>query len=215
MASKLDNEVPDYTWKIILVGNKRVGKTSITNRYIKDSFEEEYKSSQVIEYQKKNMTIEGTEKWAQMHIWDTLGQEKFKHLAPIFFRKSVGAFLVYDVTNRDSFLALDGWKEQLNNSTESKIVVMLVGNKVDMGDKKVITTDMGQDYARQTGWGFAEVSAKTNVGIDAAFKSLITNIYAEVNAKHVISNPNAQGDKNVQLGKDKPKTTGQEKKKCC
>ena len=215
MASNLDNEVPDYTWKIILVGNKRVGKTSITNRYIKDSFQEEYKSSQVIEYQKKNMTIEGTDKWTQMHIWDTLGQEKFKHLAPIFFRKSVGAFLVYDVTNRDSFLALDGWKEQLNNSTESKIVVMLIGNKVDMSDQKVITTDMGQDYARQNGWGFAEVSAKTNVGIDAAFKSLITNIYAEVNAKHVIANPNAAADKNVQLGKDKPKNSEKKDKKCC
>ena len=215
MASNLDNEVPDYTWKIILVGNKRVGKTSITNRYIKDSFQEEYKSSQVIEYQKKNMTIEGTDKWTQMHIWDTLGQEKFKHLAPIFFRKSVGAFLVYDVTNRDSFLALDGWKEQLNNSTESKIVVMLIGNKVDMSDQKVITTDMGQDYARQNGWGFAEVSAKTNVGIDAAFKSLITNICAEVNAKHVIANPNAAADKNVQLGKDKPKNSEKKDKKCC
>ena len=58
---------------------------------------------------------------------------------------------------------------------------MLIGNKVDMQDKKVISTDMGQDYARQNGWGFAEVSAKENIGIDAAFKSLITNIYAEVN----------------------------------
>ena len=151
-----------------------------------------------------------------MHIWDTLGQEKFKYLAPIFFRKSVGAFLVYDVTNRDSFLALDGWKDQLNNSTESKIVVMLIGNKVDMADQKVITTDMGQDYARQNGWGFAEVSAKTNVGIDAAFKSLITNIYAQVNAKHVIQNPNAQVDKNLQLEKDaQKKENGEKKKGCC
>ena len=120
-----------------------------------------------------------------MHIWDTLGQEKFKSLAPIFFRKSVGAFLVYDVCNKDSFLALDGWREQLQNTGDEKIVVMLIGNKVDLPDK-VITTDMGQDYARQNGWGFAEVSAKSNIGIEAAFKSLIANVYAQVNAKHQI-----------------------------
>ena len=111
MASQLNNEVPDYTWKIILCGNKKVGKTSITNRYVKNTFAEEYKSSQQCEFMKKNLGIEGTDKWTQLHIWDTLGQEKFKALAPIFFKKSVGAFLVYDVTDKDSFLALEGWKQ--------------------------------------------------------------------------------------------------------
>jgi len=60
---------------------------------------------------RKDLRIEGTDKWTQLHIWDTLGQEKFKSLAPIFFRKSVGAFLVYDVTNEESFHALEGWRE--------------------------------------------------------------------------------------------------------
>ena len=137
MAEQLSEEVPDYTWKIILVGNKKVGKTSITNRYVKDEFAEEYKSSQELKYLRKNMTIEGTDKWTQLHIWDTLGQEKFKSLAPVFFRKSVGAFLVYDVTNKESFLALESWKEQLNNTNDTKIVVMLVGNKVDLPNKQV------------------------------------------------------------------------------
>ena len=87
------------------------------------------------------MTIEGTDKWTQLHIWDTLGQEKFKSLAPVFFRKSVGAFLVYDVTNKESFLALESWKEQLNNTNDTKIVVMLVGNKVDLPNKQVTSED--------------------------------------------------------------------------
>ena len=64
-----------------------------------------------------------------------MGQEKFKSLAPVFFRKSVGAFLVYDVTNKESFLGLEGWRSQLANTAESKIVVMLIGNKVDLPDK--------------------------------------------------------------------------------
>lgn len=87
------------------------------------------------------MTIEGTDKWSQLHIWDTLGQEKFKSLAPVFFRKSVGAFLVYDVTNKDSFLALESWKEQLNNTSDTKIVVMLLGNKVDLPNKQVTSEE--------------------------------------------------------------------------
>ena len=178
--SKLANEVPDYTWKVILVGNKKVGKTSITNRFVNNKFNEEYKSSQEIQFQRKNLAIEGSDKWTQLHIWDTLGQEKFKSLAPVFFRKSFGAFLVYDVTNKESFLALESWKAQLSNTAESKIVVMLIGNKVDLPEKEV-SSEMGQEFARTNGWGFMEVSAKTDIGIQAAFKSLITNIYAQVN----------------------------------
>lgn len=65
--------MPDYTWKIILVGNKKVGKTSITNRFCNNTFDEEYKSSQEVQFTRKNLTIEDTDKWTQLHIWDTLG----------------------------------------------------------------------------------------------------------------------------------------------
>ena len=78
---------------------------------------------------------------AQLQIWDTLGQEKFKSLAPVFFHKSVGAFLVYDVNDKESFLALEGWKEQLNNTNDTKIVVILVGNKVDLLNQQVTSED--------------------------------------------------------------------------
>ena len=190
MADQLANEVPDFTWKIILVGNKKVGKTSITNRYVNNKFSEEYKSSQDVQFQRKNQPIEGTDKWAQLHIWDTLGQEKFKALAPVFFRRSVGCFLVYDVTNRDSFNALQGWIDQINASSEDKIIVMLLGNKSDLPDKAV-TSDEGLEFAKQNGYGFMEVSAKGDINISAAFKSLITNVYAAVNKKHLIENPQA------------------------
>lgn len=173
--------MPDYTWKVILVGNKKVGKTSITTRFVNNQFDEEYKSSQSVQFMRKDLTIDGTDKWTQLHIWDTLGQEKFKSLAPIFFRKSVGAFLVYDVTNAESFHALEGWNQQIKNDAESKIVVMLIANKVDLPDK-VITSEMGAEYARQNGMGFLEVSAKTDLNITASFRNLISSIYAASNA---------------------------------
>lgn len=70
---KLNDESPDFQWKLILVGNKRVGKTSISNRYCTDTFNEDQQSSQHLQFQKKNLDIAGTNKWAQLHIWDTLG----------------------------------------------------------------------------------------------------------------------------------------------
>ena len=85
----------------------------------------------------------------------------------------------------------------MNNTSDTKIVVMLLGNKMDLPNK-VVSTEEGQEYARAAGWGFMEVSAKSNIGIDAAFKSLITNVYAQVNQKHIISNPGTE-DK-IQLG---------------
>ena len=173
---KLNDESPDFQWKLILVGNKRVGKTSISNRYCTDTFNEDQQSSQHLQFQKKNLDIAGTNKWAQLHIWDTLGQEKFKSMAPIFFRRSVGAFLVYDVTNMESFLALQSWHEQINNNADGKIVVMLLGNKCDLPNK-VVTSQMGQEFAKSHGMGFMEVSAKSDIGVKAAFTSLASAIY--------------------------------------
>ena len=95
---------------MIVVGNKRVGKTSITNRCVFDEFNENSQSTRVVQVVPKVFKIPGTDgRTAQLHIWDTLGQEKFMSLAPLFFRRSVGAFLVYDVSNMESFLAIDKW----------------------------------------------------------------------------------------------------------
>ena len=103
MMENFDKDCPDFNYKIILVGHERVGKTSVTNRFVNDMFNEKEASSKTVQIQRKIVKIESTTKWAQLHIWDTLGQEKFKALAPLFFRKAVGAFLVYDCSSRKSF----------------------------------------------------------------------------------------------------------------
>jgi Ras-related protein Rab-11A len=102
-------ECPDFNWKIIVVGHARVGKTSITNRYVNDNFNDNEKQTRVVQISKKTVKIEDSEKIVQIHIWDTLGQEKFMALAPLFFRKAIGALLVFDVTKKESFDQLDLW----------------------------------------------------------------------------------------------------------
>ena len=173
------DEQPDFTWKVVLVGNKMVGKTSISNRFVENTFDETYKTSTEVKYKRKNVPIAGTQNIAQLHLWDTLGQERFKALAPIFFRRSIAAFLVYDVCDRDSFLALETWNQQIKDNSDEDIVVMLIGNKVDKPDK-VITYDMGAEYAREKGWGFMEVSAKADINVKTAFSNLVSNIFQVV-----------------------------------
>lgn len=80
-------------------------------------------------------------------------------MGPIFFRRSIAAFLVYDSTDRESFLAVDSWGKQLKENTEENIVIILIGNKIDLPNK-VISYDVGAEFAREKGWGFMEVSAK-------------------------------------------------------
>ena len=163
---------------MILVGNKKVGKSSISNRFVEDSFSEEYVSSAEVKFKRKNVPIAGTQNIAQLHIWDTLGQERFKALAPIFFRRSIAALLAYDVTDKDSFLALDGWYKQIKDNADENIVVMLIGNKVDKPDK-VISYDMGAEFAREKGMGFMEVSAKEDINVKTAFSTLVENIFKQ------------------------------------
>lgn len=149
-----------------------VGKTSISNRYTDGTFNEDYFTSTEVKFKRKNVLIPGTQQVAQLHIWDTLGQERFKAIAPIFYRRSIGAIMVYDVTNKESFLAMESWAQQVKNNSAEDTVVMLVGNKMDKPDK-VITSEMGAEFARQKGWGFMEVSAKEDINISAAFTTLV------------------------------------------
>ena len=121
---------------------------------------------------KKSWEIEGTKKFAQLQIWDTLGQEKFKSLAPLFFRKSVGAFIVFDCTKKATFDEVDSWFTQISANADSRVIIMLVGNKCDLPDREV-PYNVAMEYARSKNFGFLEVSAKTGMNIKSAFTCLV------------------------------------------
>ena len=166
-----DKDCPDFNYKLILVGHERVGKTSITNRFVNDMFNEKEGISKTVQIQRKIVKIESTNKWAQLHIWDTLGQEKFKALAPLFFRKAVGAFLVYDCTSKVSFDAVEEWFQQMVNNIDSRVIIMLLGNKCDLPNREV-PYNVAMEYARSRNFGFLEVSAKTGTNIKNSFYCL-------------------------------------------
>ncbi|KRX00474.1 P-loop containing nucleoside triphosphate hydrolase [Pseudocohnilembus persalinus] len=207
-------------YKIILLGNSHVGKSSILTRFTKDEFHTVTTSTQGQEFASKNVEVEG--KIIKAQIWDTAGQEKFQAMANIFYKGAVGALITYDITDRESFEKIDKWYQELKTYSEKNfIVIMLVGNKSDMNDKRQVSKDEGVKWAEQNKMGFFETSAKDGSNIEFTFQKLIEQIYGLMVKKSQISEVPQQGmqsviiDHKTQKAADDKKQSDKKKKKCC
>ena len=182
-----DNDDPfqdktaDFNFKLILIGDSQVGKTSLISRYIHDDFDENEKRSRVVKIQHKLFTIPNTvpARMAELHVWDTLGQEKFEAIAGIFFKGTAGAFLVFDLTRRETFEKMDRWYSKVEENCEQQIVVMLVGNKCDL-PTRAVSYEEASEYAKSKKFSYLEVSAKTGANVKNAFTQVVTEIYRTI-----------------------------------
>mmetsp|Transcript_13049 Transcript_13049/g.20252 ORF Transcript_13049/g.20252 Transcript_13049/m.20252 type:complete len:140 (+) Transcript_13049:206-625(+) len=114
---------------------------------------------------------------AALHIWDTLGQEKFHSIAKLFFKGSVGAFLVFDLSSRESFEAIKKtWYNLLKESCETRLVITLLGNKSDLQSREVFYNE-AMDFAREKGMNYLEVSAKSGRNVRSAFSLMVNQIF--------------------------------------
>jgi small GTP-binding protein len=156
-----------YTFKILLLGDGAVGKTSLVQRFIHNKFQAGYLMTIGMEPYSRFETIKDTRVCLQ--LWDIAGQDRFASMRQIFFKGSLGALVTYDITRRQSFENLDTWIREAR--TESpRIMLMLVGNKNDLEDLRDVSTEEGKEYAKKSGCiGFIETSAKTGVNVEDAF----------------------------------------------
>ena len=155
--------------KIILTGDVAVGKTSIINTLLGNKFTEEYEPSIGVDFFSKTMNYKG--KQIKLQIWDSAGQEKFRSLIPNYIRGASLIFLVYDITNQQSFTHLPDWIKFINNIENTNIVI--VGNKIDLENKRVITFEEGKKFAEENNYEIYEVSAKEGTGLfDMFFNSI-------------------------------------------
>ncbi|KER28490.1 hypothetical protein T265_13575, partial [Opisthorchis viverrini] len=176
-------------FKLLVIGDSGVGKSSLLLRYINDSFEARVSATigkvfivrvlfphAGVDYRVKVTTVpDGT--MIKLSIWDTAGQERFRTLTPNFYRGAHGAIIVYDVSNRGSFDRLSNWMEELKTfSSHHDMVRMLVGNKIDHIPRQV-TREEGLRYARLFNMPYAETSAKTSEGVNSVFSDLVQRIY--------------------------------------
>jgi len=167
----------DYTYlfKIVIIGDSGVGKSNIFTRFIKDEFNIDSKATIGVEFSAKNITIK--DKVIKAQVWDTAGQERFRALAKNYYRGAVGALLVYDMTNYDSFKNVEKWLKEVKDHAEPHLVSLLIGNKSDLEDRRAVKTEEGAEFAEKQGVGFVETSAKNNVNIENAFHRLVTEVF--------------------------------------
>lgn len=162
-----------YNLKIIVLGDIAVGKTSIIKRYITNTFTEEHKTTISAETNKKKLNIDG-ETTANLNIWDTAGEEKFMSVTKQFYNESHGAMIVYDLTKKETFLKINKWLKDLKETAPKDVVIMIVGNKSDLVEKKVELGDELEQYKKT--YLYQDVSAKGGTNVTLAFENLTEKI---------------------------------------
>ena len=160
------------SYKICLIGNQSVGKTALILRYARGQFNEYEKSTIGANFVETTYTQNDTV--LSIGLWDTAGQEKYRSIVGMYYRGSCGIILVYDITNRLSFEEIRNWHEEVKKN-EPKAACLLLGNKKDCEEKRVVQYEEGEEMARSFGMSFAEVSAKT--GDSLFFYSFLVMIF--------------------------------------
>ena len=157
----------DYLFKYIIIGDSAVGKSNILLRYIHDKFNEDFQSTIGVEFGAKNLKIE--DKIYRIQILDTAGQETFRSITRAYYKNSVCACVVYDITNRNSFQNIKSWIEDCRKQSPKTVFLVLIGNKVDLENRREVSYEEGSIYAQKNGMLFFETSAKTGKNIEEIF----------------------------------------------
>ena len=156
-----------YLLKYIIIGYSAVGKSNLLLRYAHEKFNEDYQATIGIEFGSKNIEIDN-EKY-RIQIWDTAGQENFKSLTRAYYKNSVCAIIVYDITNKQSFNNINTWIDDCKNQSPKTIFFVLVGNKSDLENKRQVNYNEGLKFAQENNILFFESSAKTGKNVEDIF----------------------------------------------
>ena len=161
------NEV-NYSFKIIVIGDSAVGKSSLTLKGTKDHFKDFYTPTIGFEFLSFNIRIK--DKIVKLQIWDTCGQEVYRSLISSFYRNSSLAIIVYAIDNQESFDNLESWLDEIKSQTHPYLKIFLIGNKVDLEDKRVIDRAIAEELAKEHKIDlFLETSAKTGYNAQKIF----------------------------------------------
>merc|ERR1740133_195247 len=161
---------PLAKYKLVFLGDQGVGKTCIINRFVYDSFDKNYQATIGIDFLSKTMYLE--DRTVRLQLWDTAGQERFRSLIPSYIRDSSVAVVVYDTTSRASFLNCSKWIDDIRSERGEDVVIMLVGNKTDLGDRRQVSLEEGEVKASEEKILFIEASAKAGFNVKQLFRRL-------------------------------------------
>ena len=193
-----------YIIKLLTLGDSNVGKTSIVLRFSEDKYNDNQLSTIGVDFKTKYMKF--GESSVKVLIWDTAGQERFKNIAKQYYRGANGVLLIYDVCKRKSLEKIGFWLQEIKSyNNVDELCIYLVGNKIDVVDKREVTKEEGKKYADDNQINFFEVSARTSEGIDELFNQIIKGSINKLNIE----------DKEQIFAQLDSKNTKKRKKRCC
>ena len=183
-------EKKEFLYKILLLGDSSVGKTCFLMRYTDNTFQEIHMSTIGLDYKLKNVQLDDG-KMVKIQIWDTAGQDRFRSITKNYYKGAHGIILIYDITNKKSFENVRTWINQIKEEVSEKVSIILVGNKIDDEEHRVVATEDGEKIAKELGLMFFECSAKSGVNIDSTFNELVKKTvenYSKVSKGETLKN---------------------------
>ena len=190
---------------VLLIGDSGVGKSCLLLRFCDDAWTPSFITTIGIDFKIRTIELDG--KRIKLQIWDTAGQERFRTITTAYYRGAMGILLVYDVTDERSFNNVRTWHSNVVQYASEGVNKILVGNKCDWDEKRVISEDQGKDLAQSLDIKFIETSAKNNVGVEDAFftlardiKSRLIDSQSSTNNQQSSNNVNVDSSSNQQSG---------------
>ena len=196
--------------KLVILGEGRVGKTSLLLRYFKNKFNENEKSTINPSFYEKTENYNG--KTYELKFWDTAGQEKYNALNAIYFQNAIGALLVYDVNIPETFEKVKDWANTLKEIVGKNVIFVIVGNKLDLLDKSLLdkNTSLVNEYIKKENCKIFYTSCKTGYNVEEAFDTLIKSVLKYVQDNNIVTNKRA--GKKLEI---RQQVQPVEKKGCC
>ena len=170
--------IDDYLFKVVFVGDAGVGKTQIINKFVNNSFKEDYKTTTSASCVLKSVEYNGEK--IKLELWDSPGQEKYKSITENFYKGSQLIVLVYTVDDKNTFENIQNWVNDVKNNTTENPRFLLVGNKCDLKEGRQVTKEEAEEYAKKYNMEFIEVSAKEGTNIDDMFNSSLLKILEDM-----------------------------------
>ncbi|PWN51724.1 putative SEC4-like Rab/GTPase [Violaceomyces palustris] len=168
----------DFLIKLLLIGDSGVGKSCLLLRFCDDAWTPSFITTIGIDFKIRTIELDG--KRIKLQIWDTAGQERFRTITTAYYRGAMGILLVFDVTDEKSFQNIRTWHSNIEQHASEGVSKILVGNKSDWEEKRVVTAEQGEALAAELGIPYIETSAKSNSNVEEAFFNLARDVKARL-----------------------------------
>ena len=202
-----NNKKKIFLANIITLGNGQVGKTSLIIKYVDNTFSLNYIQTLGMDFKIKMVKLQNSEE-IRVKLTDTAGQERFGSLSSNYLKKANGIILIYDITSRESFEALNNWADEIKEKSKSDEArpIILIGNKLDLEGNRCVSKEEGENFAKNNcgGINFYETSCKTGENVENAINDLVSQVYNKYSGNNLNEGNNIKINENIE-----------KKKKCC